>query len=199
MRAGIITIPNRNHYLNSLTDCLEVNDIEYKLFIDYRKQGAFWNYMRMFKEMLEGAKKDEPILLCTDDVITTYDFRMRFEKLHAEVGSELYTFFTRQRHLLKYKDVGYVTKVQKRGWYDQASVFINQQDLPCKVETWFETHGKYLMNENRQKHHDVVIQDYFVDNNIPWTITVPTFFEHTGVVSSLGHDVGQSILYIGNV
>lgn len=199
MRAGIITIPNRNHYLNSLTDCLEVNDIEYKLFIDYRKQGAFWNYMRMFKEMLEGAKKDEPILLCTDDVITTYDFRMRFEKLHAEVGSELYTFFTRQRHLLKYKDVGYVTKVQKRGWYDQASVFINQQDLPSKVETWFETHGKYLMNENRQKHHDVVIQDYFVDNNIPWTITVPTFFEHTGVVSSLGHDVGQSILYIGNV
>jgi hypothetical protein len=199
MRAGIITIPNRNHYLNSLTDCLEVNDIKYKLFIDYRKQGAFWNYMRMFKEMLQGAKKDEPILLCTDDVITTYDFRMRFEKLHAEVGSELYTFFTRQRHLLKYKDVGYVTKVQKRGWYDQASVFINQQDLPNKVETWFETHGKYLMNENRQKHHDVVIQDYFVDNNIPWTITVPTFFEHTGVVSSLGHDVGQSILYIGNV
>ena len=128
MKAGIITIPNRSHYLNSLTDCLEENNIEYRLFIDYRKQGAFWNYMRMFKEMLENAEKDEPILLCTDDVITTYDFRAQFEKLHAKVGSELYTFFTRQRHLLKYKDVGYVTKVQKRGWYDQASVFINQQD-----------------------------------------------------------------------
>ena len=55
------------------------------------------------------------------------------------------------------------------------------------------------MNKHRQKHHDVVIQDYFVDNNIPWTITIPTLFEHTGVVSSLGHDVGQSILYKGNI
>ena len=106
MRAGIITIPNRSHYLNSLTDCLDENNIKYRLFIDYRKQGAFWNYMRMFKEMLENAEKDEPILLCTDDVITTYDFKARFEKLHVEANSELYTFFTRQRHLLKYKDVG---------------------------------------------------------------------------------------------
>ena len=89
--------------------------------------------------------------------------------------------------------------MQKRGWYDQASVFINQQDLPSKVENWFQTRGRHIMNKHRQKHHDVVIQDYFVDNNIPWTITVPTLFEHTGVVSSLGHNVGQSILYTGNI
>ena len=198
MRAGIITIPNRNHYLNPLIDCLKVNGIESKVFIDYHRQGAFWNYMRMFKEMLENAEEDEPILLCTDDVITTYDFNVRFKNLHKEAKSNLYSFFTRQRHMLKYKDVGYVTKVQKRGWYDQASVFINQQDLPSKVEKWFEDRGKHIMNKHRQKHHDVVIQDYFIDNNIPWTITVPTYFEHTGVVSSLGHNVGKSILYIGN-
>lgn len=201
MRAGIITIPNRNQYLMPLLDVLQQNNIDCRLFVDYNRRGAFWNYFRMFKEMLESAEKDEPILLCTDDVITTNNFLELFNNLHQKAKSNLYTFFTRQKHLLKSDIIkkGYVTKVQKKGWYDQASVFINQQDLPYKIEKWFNERGKHIMNKHRQKHHDVVIQDYFVDNNIAWTITIPTYFEHTGVVSTLGHQVGKSILYIGDL
>ena len=55
------------------------------------------------------------------------------------------------------------------------------------------------MPEARQKHFDVVVQDYLVDTERPWTVTVPTWFEHIGEQSSLGHSIGKSILFAGDL
>ena len=200
MRAGIITVPDRQMYLNPLIDVLESQGIEVKIFVDYKKQGHHYNFKRMLFDMLENAEKDEPILLCDDDMITTSDFLHRFNDIHKKAKDNLYTLFARQNHLFKPDIIkqGYITKVQKRGFYGCAAVYINQNDLPKKMFDWFEKEGRFIISKQRQNHLDVIMQDYFVHNNIPWTITIPTLFEHVGFISSLGHSIGQSKLYIGN-
>ena len=47
MRAGRISIPNRNHYLNPLIDCLKVNGIEktskqYESIVNYMQSDLKW-------------------------------------------------------------------------------------------------------------------------------------------------------------
>lgn len=190
MRAGIITIPNsRTRQLNELVDTIESAGVPVTVYMDYQKRGAFWNYTRMFYEMLESAKKDEQILLMTDDGTTIPNWREYFNEIHKKAKSDIYCFYAKQRHLFTDENIkrGYVTKVQPKGFYDVAVVYINQQTLPSRVFKWLETDGHKLINKHRQKHHDVVIQDYLVHNNIPWTITTPTLFNHAGYQSTLGH------------
>lgn len=68
-----------------------------------------------------------------------------------------------------------------------------------KVWEYLESNMQYTMPKERQKHHDVILQDYMVEHNIPWTVSVPTLVEHIGVVSTMKHQVGKSILYMNDV
>mgnify|MGYP006405804161 FL=1 len=156
--------------------------------------------------MLTNAEKGEPVLLMTDDAITISGFRKLWEDIHYVEQSSLYTLFSRQRNLFTEENVarGYVTKVQPRGFYDIAAIYIDQQDLPRKVLSWlFDSDIDSLPPRVRKlrsqgRHIDVVIQDYFVYHDIPWTITTPTLFDHQATKSTLGHNVGGSPRYIGD-
>lgn len=204
MRGAIYAVESRvDNYVKRLVDSLG-SGIDIKLFVDtppYNLEGNWWNHRRMFKEMLEGAKIDEPILLMCDDVETIPNWREYWERIHKKAKSEIYCLFNRQRHLFKGDNVdkGYVTGCHKRSFYDQAVIYINQQELPSKVDEWFESRGKHIINKCRQKHFDVVIQEYLVDNGIEYTILTPSLFEHIGEKSSLGHKVGKSYQYLGNM
>ena len=203
MKAGVITIPERMEPLRRLLDVIEPEVGEVAVFCDTEHRGAWWNSWRMFSSMLPNAGIDEPVLLMEDDAITVPGFRAMWERIHSEAQDGLYTLFGRQRHLFKAENMarGYVTKVQARGWYDQAAIFINQQSLPEDVRGWFESGGLEYMNDKRAKsanHFDLVLQEYLVYHGIPWTITTPTLFDHQSVASSLGHKIGGSPAYIGN-
>ena len=198
MKAGIITINGREAYLTLLLELLKVNKIEYTLYVDIERNGHMWNYNRMFHDMLSKAKQNEPILLLADDVLIPTDFKNRFYEIHNKARNSLYCFFTRQRHLKKASIInqGYVTSVQKGGWYDICGVFINQQELPKRVDKWYEDIGQHTMTKNWKAHYDMRVQEYLVYYNIPWTISVPTLCEHVGDVSTLNHSIGKSILYV---
>jgi len=207
MKAAVITIPTRQEALNTLLNVIEPEIPDITIYCDDQFQGHWWNYSRMFKEMLENADQDEPVLLMTDDAITVSGFRKKWESIHWLAQSEIYSLFNRQRHLFKEINIqrSYVTKVQPRGFYDVAAVFINQQALPAQVNKWFENESYENLTPRLRKireqksHYDVVVQDYFVYHNISWTITTPTLFDHQPVKSSLGHDhIGGSPRYIGN-
>ena len=158
----------------------------------------------MFRAMLTEANEDEPVLLMTDDAITIPGWHARWLKIHEEAVDNLYTLFGRQHHLFKEENLcrGYITKVQARGWYDQASIFINQQTLPRQVDDWFNAGGLEWMNAERKmsaNHFDLRIQAYFVSHRIPWTISTPTLFDHQDIPSTLGHPtIKGSPAYVGH-
>ncbi len=200
MKAAICTVESRlDNYVADLLKVIEPY-CEVKLYIDYERKGHTWNYKRMFREMLENAKKDEPILLMTDDVITIPKWKQYWQDIHEKAKGDIYVLFSRQRHLFKDINInrGYITKCQKRGLYDQAVIYINGQHLPDYVENWYEKIGKKVMTKQRQKHWDVVIQDAIVDMNKEYTILTPSLFEHIGDKSTLGHSIGRAVKYIGN-
>jgi len=204
MIAGVITVPGRAKALQRLLDIVapEVRSVE--VFMDEERRGYTWNYGRMFRTMLPKTPVDEPVLLMTDDAITIPGWYDRWLKIHGEAQTDLYTLFGRQHHLFKQEnlDRGYITKVQARGWYDQGSIFINQQTLPSRLDGWFFSGGREWMNERRKmsaNHFDLRIQAYFVSHEIPWTITTPTLFDHQDVPSTLGHPtIKGSPAYVGH-
>lgn len=198
MKAGIITTPDRD-YIHGLTPSIISYVDELHIFNDAERRGIQFNWERCLDTVLKRADKNEPCLFMTDDVVTVPDWYERFNELREKLGNEpkLYTFMARQKHLLKYKEQGYFYGIQKRGFYDHAFVVIGMPNLVEDIREWFDRRGKDIIPEKRQKHYDVVIQDYFVDNNIPWVITIPTLFNHIGDKSALGHNIGGSICYIG--
>ena len=203
MIAGVITIPERVEPLGRLLDVVKPEVASVSVFCDDAHRGQRWNYQRMFFAMLSNATGGEPVLLMTDDAITVPGFRTMWERIHSKAKDSLYTLFGRQRHLFNAANLarGYVTKVQARGWYDPAAIFINQQSLPEEVSGWLESGGREYMNDKRAKsanHFDLILQEYLVFHKIPWTITTPTLFDHQCVASSLGHVIGRSPAYIGN-
>ncbi len=198
MLAGVITTPKRQNYLYDLIPMIAPEVDKFFIFNDIQHQGQVFNLRRCMATLLPMAKQNEPVLIMTDDVMTTPDWKARFEKIHLEAKHDIYTFFTRRPNHAKFAEQGWGKGVFPRGFYDQAVIYINQQDLIPKIDKWFEERGKEIMPLARQKHYDVVIQDYLVDNNIEWVVTVPTLFEHVGDVSVLGHSIGRSINYAGD-
>lgn len=198
MKVGVVTIPNkRDSYLYPLIDVLEQSNCEVKLFVDYKMKGHTWNLSRTMDEMIENAEQDEPVLITADDVITNKIWLNDWNKIHNVAKNDIYTLFTRQRHLNKNEIIqkGYVTKVQPRGFYDPAVIYINQKGLIKNISDWLQDKEKCTMSNKRKNHFDVCIQDYFIYKQKEWTITIPSLFEHIGDVSSLGHSVGKSINY----
>ena len=190
------TIPNkRDAYLYPLIDVLEESGCKVELFVDYNRKGHTWNYQQALEGMLDSAGKDEPILITMDDVITDPNWIADWKEIHQEAQTELYSLFTRRPHLRKYESQKYYKGVVKRGFYDHASIYINQQGLNRRVQNWLQNEGKKFIPEKRRNHYDVCVQDYFVYHNIEWTTPVPCLFEHIGDISTLGHNIGKAICY----
>jgi hypothetical protein len=200
MKAGVITVKGREKSLLNLRNLIEPNVDEFTVFIDVERRGQAWNLSRCMKEMIDSAKKDEPVLIMTDDVITVKDWRKRWEAIHKQANNTIYTFFSRQRVSFKPQNLarGYVTGYNRRGFYDQAVIYINQHGLTDRINEWFNNQGKISIKPTyRQKWYDVIIQEYLIENKIPWTLSTPTLFEHVGDKSTVGHSIGKSVQYVG--
>lgn len=202
MIAGVITIPSRKLALEELRSLIAPSVDRFEVFTDEYRQGHWFNYARCMTAMLDAAKPGEPVLVMTDDATTVPDWRERWEWLHNKARNDIYVLFNRQRHLFNPENMarGYVTGCPLRGYYDQATIFINQHGLMTNVLRWFEHEGKMHPRVRlRQKHLDVVVQEYLIAHNKQWTVSVPTLFDHKPIKSSLGHNVGGSPYYIGNL
>ena len=200
MIAGIITVPERQKELETLKKLIEPKVFKLATFIDEEHRGHWFNLSRCMKLMFDMAEKDEPVLIMTDDVTTVPDWYERWEAIHKKARNNIYVMMARQKHLFSKENIkrGYFTGLQLRGFYDHAVIYINQKDLMSRVMNWFDNGGCELPRvKNRTKHLDVVIQEYLLYNKIPWTITIPTLFDHIGK-STIGHNVGSSPLFIGN-
>ena len=202
MRVGICTIPSRlDNYTKDLVDCLKNSATDIKLFIDEERKGHTWNCKRMYREMLKSADQDEMILLCMDDCITIPKWKEYLQDLHTKAQTGIYVLFNRKRWHFKQEnlDRGFSNGVHKGSYYDHAVAFVNQQDLPDKIDAFWETKKDCAeYNKRRGKHYDIVILDTLKHFDIEYTIATPTLFEHTGHISSLGHDIGESFNYIGD-
>ena len=168
--------------------------------MDHDRRGTWWNQDRAIRSLTADAKPGQPVLLMTDDAVTVPDWRERWEAIHAKARNDIYTLFTRQRFLFTPKNIanGFVTKCQPRGFYDQAMIFIDKHDLMQSVQSWFDSGGKDSPAvAPRRTHLDVVMQEYLIAHRMPWTVTVPTLFDHRDVKSTLGHSVGKSPHYVG--
>ena len=201
MIAGIITVAGREHLLNPLVEVIKPSVDELRIFTDTERRGNWFNMNRCMDEMLNLAKQDEPVLITCDDVITVKDWRMRWEEIHSRAKDNIYVMMSRQKHMFTIPNIrrGYVTRCQPRGFYDHAIIYINQRRFLDNVLTWFETIGKDLETvKKRTNHFDVVMQEYMVYQGVRWTTTVPTLFNNIGDVSTLGHNIGGSPMYIGD-
>lgn len=201
MKCGITTTGTRPQYLNPLIKILAPTVDSLRLFVDSERRGFSWNSARMYRTMLDQAKKDEPILFCTDDVITVPDWEARWRAIHAQAGSEIYVLGSLKRSLFKAENMerGFFTGTPLRGFYDIAVIFINQQGLFGRVDKWLKAGGKDLPRvRKRLKHSDVMVQEYLIYNGIPWTTAIPCLFDHIGMVSSLNHSCGRCPEYVGN-
>lgn len=205
MIAGIMTIPERKDMLDNLIKKVSNKVRNLIIFCDDEHKGYEFNIKRMIKYMTDIAEIDEEVLLMTDDVDTVDDWKEYFYNLKNKVEKEtgekpqIYVFMARQRHLLKYKDVGYFYGIQRRGFYDHAFILINQKGIIDRVDDWFKNGGFEKISQKRRNHYDIVIQDYLVNTGQKFVITVPTLFNHIGKISSLKHIIGVSVCYLGDV
>ena len=200
MIAGIVGVPKRLDLIERLAALIEPQVDHLQVFLDHDYQGNWWNTVRTWRDLTRRAKPNEPVLVMTDDVTTVPDWRSRWERIHSQAQNDIYSLFTRQRFLFTAAnlDRGYVTKVQRRGFYDQAVILINQSTLIDDVLDWFNGPGRTAPGVvGRERHLDVVIQEFLINKNKPWTITVPTLFNHLPVRSTLGHTVGESPYFVG--
>jgi hypothetical protein len=200
MIAGIIGVPARKDIIKDLANTIEPSVDKLEIFMDYDRYGTWWNQARAIEKLTSEARPSEPVIIMTDDVITVADWRERWEQIHLKAQNTIYTLFSRQRFLFKPENInrGFITKCQAKGFYDQAMIFIDEPNFMQSVQTWFDGGGKnHPAVAPRKKHLDVVIQEYLIAHNKPWTITTPTLFDHREVKSTLGHAVGKSPYYIG--
>jgi len=200
MKAGIITTPDRQQYLPALVSLIAPFVDVLKIFNDVNKYGHTYNLSRCMEDMLDNAQDGEPILIMCDDVVTVPDWYKRFNELHNKVQGEIYCFMNRRRHLFtpENRARGYVKGVFPGAYYYHAVIYINQQGLIGRIKKWYTNVGKDILDEKRAKHFDNVIQEYLVQNRIEWVVTIPTLFDHIGKKSTLGHNIGNSLDYIGN-
>ena len=202
MIAGIIGVPSRIEIIEDLAAIIRPSVDHLEVFMDHERRGTWWNQARTIRALTAKAAPGEPVLIMTDDAITVPDWRERWERIHSQAHNSIYSLFTRQRFLFKDENVrrGYVTKCQPRGFYDQAFILIDQPGFMDKVQAWFDGGGKDLPSvAPRKTHLDVVMQEYLIAHNMPWTTSVPTIFDHRNVKSTLGHAVGVSPWYVGGI
>lgn len=210
--AAVITTPDRQMYLGPLLERLTPLCQEVRIFNDVHKWGHRYNYGRALKVMCrewhqeEGldvqftAGKHMPILVCTDDMITVPDWLQRWQAIHEEAERSIYCLFSRKRSVFTPENIarGYHVGTPARGFYDAATIFINQPYLPWQADDWFEREGRHKMTAQRAKHWDVILQEYLIDQGKEWVTCTPSLFEHVGKISTMQHKIGGATVYVGN-
>ena len=203
MITGIVAVPERKAHVKELDDLIRPSVDSLRVFWDYRHQGHWFNYSRCLATLLAEARDGEPVLVATDDVTTVPDWRERWERIHAEAKNDIYTLFSRQRHVFTPENVarGFVTRCQPKGFYDPAVILIGQRDLLTRVSSWFHDEGgkDAPSVKRRSSHFDVVLQEYLISQGKAWTIATPSLFDHKSIKSTMGHTVGGSPCYVGSL
>lgn len=203
MIAAIMAVPKRQEAVAQLRALIEPFVSQVLVYEDTEYKGQPWNYSRVLCSALPIAKPNEPVLILTDDAVTVPDWYARWAALHTAARHDVYCLFTRQRHLFKPEHLarGYVKKVHKGGFYDQAAVFINRPSLGWDVADWLARYGATWPGlKNKTQHYDIVVQEYLIAHDIPWVVSVPTLFDHRQDLKSLlGHRIGGSPMYVGQV
>lgn len=206
MIAGIIGVPSRQEIIEDLLTLIRPSVDHVEVFMDTEYRGNFWNVSRAYKSLISRGKQGEPVLITTDDAITVPNWRERWEAIHNKAQNDIYCLFNRRSHLFTPDNVnrGYVTKCQYGGYYDVASIFIDNQTLMEGWQTWHNQQTATGSAETEsykikriRKHFDVSIQEYLISLNKPWTIATPTLFDHRPGPSTIGHSIPGSPYYVG--
>jgi hypothetical protein len=201
MIAGIVGVPERFKYIQDLRRVLSAEVDNVTVFMDVNKNGQAWNVPRTISECVKKAKKDEPVLICTDDAITVPGWRNYWEKIHAKAKNNTYIFMANRKHLFTQDNIarGYVTKCDPKGFFDHAMLFINQPDFVERVDNWFDNQGGRELLGKRGRWYDVRMQGYINHIKKEYTITIPTLFNHRPIKSTYGNKIQGSKLYIGDL
>lgn len=201
MKAAIYAVPDRRVSVMELAALIEPSVSSLNVYWDAERRGNWWNHQRTLEAEVDTAGVGEPVLIMTDDVTTVPDWRERWTAMHEQAGGSIYCLFNRQRHHFKPDALerGFVKGCFPRSFYDQATVYIDQQGLIGRVLSWLDAGGRqHPRVVNRQRHLDVAIQEYLIEHRQPWVIATPTLFDHKPLKSTLGHAVGGSPCYIGS-
>lgn len=202
MIAGVCAVESRAENVRHMEALIGPYVRRFDVYWDYERRGHWWNYTRTLRETLAQAGRDEPALVLTDDVTTVPDWYERWLRLQAQVQRQVYVLFCRQRHIFKPENIarGYTVGTPKRGFYDQATIFVNLPHLVDDALAWFAGPGQdHPRVRNRRKHVDVVIQEYLTEFGIEWVNATPTLFDHQPLKSEMGHAVGGSPCYVGRL
>lgn len=205
MIANICTTADRQDYLPKLVEMIAPYARVLTVGNDLGKRGYTWNFMDGLRRMLSMRNHGEAMMLCTDDTELCRDWHREYSRVALESGADAVCLFTRKRNVPRIAaesgDRGYVYGVFPRGFYDQAVVLSGGywDGIDRKLEEWLDNGGREKLGK-RANHIDVVLQEYLIDQNHPWAVTYPTLAEHAGAENSvLGHSVGRSILYRGDL
>lgn len=198
---GVVTTATRQQYLPPLLEVLAPVADTLTLFVDQdRSTRDNWpNMIRAIRTTLRAARKGQPALVCTDDMIAPPDWYDRWQKIHAEAGGDIYGFFSRQRYVFTEENMARGWARRSWGLYDAAMLFIDHPDFMDRILAWFNEEGRRTVPKKKQKHLDSVM-DYYIASveEQEVIVTVPTLFDHVGFDSSLGHSIGQSHAYVGD-
>jgi hypothetical protein len=199
MIAGIMTTPTRPEYLLPLVERIYPSVEKLIICTHTPAIGTFWDQcVRTWTECLAVAQPGEPVLMLNDDMICPWDWRERWEAIHAEAQATHYSLFSRQMVLFTPLNVerGWVLTDHPNSWYETAQVLIDQPDWMPRVVGWWEARGKAQAPTNRELSMDTVVQRYINAIRLPYVVTTPSLFEHVGKRSVLKHAIGQSVLYV---
>lgn len=194
---GITTTTKRPMYLSWLIEQLASYGIVPDLFIDDWSFGLIANKKRCYQDTLDKASKNDWVaLLMEDDVLLCENFLQHLNYIESQTDTSLISLFCRQRHIKKYCTNLFVSWVLKRCLYEPALLW--KKDFGMYKDMWkyYEEKLANTMREDRKNHHDEILETYLVENEIPWTVSMPTLVEHIWVISAMKHAIGKSILFM---
>lgn len=204
MRAGIMCVPKRVRLYSQLRKQLEADGIDVSLYVDHKREGGWNNFLRMMTEELDTAKPGELVFAFEDDVYTVPGWLDYFMAIHERAQGEIYVLYSRRPELATPENFErrYVTGVLPRAYYTTACAYIDQHGLMDRMMSWLNSGGaETFVPRSRLRHWDIVLQEYLIAHDIPWTVLTPCLFQHNHEVpSTLGHSWSSGSQYfIGDV
>ncbi len=199
----ITTTKTRHNYIYWMLEQLKEMwfwDDDIRIFDDDWTYWLIKNKQRCFRETLRVAKEvNWMALILEDDILFCEKFKQELVMAINNSWTPIISLFTRQKHIINKAYLWIAEWCFKRWFYEQAILWRDNFDLYEKCWEYYESNLKFTMPIERQKHHDVILQDFMVENWIKWSITMPTLVEHIWVISSMKHQVWKSILFIDNI
>lgn len=200
MIAGVITTPDRQQYLPALLAAITPVAERVIVYNDQQHRGHWWNLSRAIREVTNLVQPGQPALVCCDDALPVEGWYDRWQAIHAEAGGRYYTMFGRKRHLFTPENLrrGWVAGCFHECWYDHGMIFVKAPTFMDDALAWFAAGGEATMPKARRTHLDMVMGHYLKATGQEYVVTTPTLFDHVGVESTLGHNIGGSYCWAGD-